>query len=202
MSTTTVNDSVQVVTGEQPFPGAKDGTIIYRVVTGDRPSRPSGVNEWVSDDVWDFICRCWSPSLDGRPDVDFAMNALNGAADDVEARRRQSYATNRQGKGTSRGGFGESHWYRPRAQVQPSPSVSRYPPSREFSNRPLSEKSSDLASSALKIPTIPYPFVLALTTLLKNTTKGLQNLARLLRPSPETCRFCALRGRGRSAILI
>jgi hypothetical protein len=104
-----INGGVQVVTGELPFPGAKDGMIIYSVVSGDRPSRPSGLNEWVSDNVWNFISRCWSPSWDGRPDVDFAMNALNDAADEIEARRRQLYAANGQGKRTSRSGSGESH---------------------------------------------------------------------------------------------
>ena len=33
-----INSNAQVVTGEQPFPGAKDGVIIYNVVTGERPS--------------------------------------------------------------------------------------------------------------------------------------------------------------------
>jgi len=97
----------QVITGQQPFPGAKDGVIIYNVVTGERPGRPAGPNEWISDDVWNFVSRCWSPSWDGRPDVNFAMNALNDAADAVEARRRKLYGTtNDQGKRTSRRGSG------------------------------------------------------------------------------------------------
>ena len=90
----TINFIAQVTTGEQPFPGAKDGVVIDSVVMGERPSRPSNTNEWVSDDVWNFISRCWSPSWDGRPDLDFAINALNDAADAVEARRRKSYMTN------------------------------------------------------------------------------------------------------------
>ena len=106
-------DSVQSITGQQPFPGAKDGVIIYNVVTGERPGRPAGPNEWLSDDVWNFISRCWSPSRDGRPDVDFAMNALNDAADAVEVRRRKLYATTSdQGKRTSRRVSGASYGYR------------------------------------------------------------------------------------------
>ena len=91
-----INGIAQVTTGEQPFPGAKDGVIIYNVVSGERPSRPSGTNKWVSDDVWNFISRCWSPSWDGRPDVEFAINALNDAADAVEARRQKSHVNNGQ----------------------------------------------------------------------------------------------------------
>ena len=92
-----------MITGQQPFPGAKDGVIIYNVVIGERPARPPGSNEWLSDDVWNFISRCWSPSWDGRPDVEFAMNALNDAADAVEVKRRKLYAsTNDPGRRTSR----------------------------------------------------------------------------------------------------
>lgn len=104
-----------MLTGQQPFPGAKDGVIIYNVVIGERPTRPVVPNEWVSDDIWNFISRCWSPSPDGRPDVNFAINALNDAADSIEVRRRKAYATtNDQGKGTAgtRRGSGAPHEYR------------------------------------------------------------------------------------------
>jgi len=95
--------SVQVVTEQQPFPGAKDGVIIYNVVIGERPARPPGPNEWLSDDVWNFISKCWPQSRDGRPDVEFAMNALNDAADAVEVKRRKLYtSTSDPGRRTSR----------------------------------------------------------------------------------------------------
>ena len=63
--------------------------IIYHVVTGERPSRPPGPNEWLSDDVWNFISRCWSSSWDGRPDLNFAMNTLNDVANAAELRRME-----------------------------------------------------------------------------------------------------------------
>ena len=97
-----------MVTGDQPFRGAKDGVIIYSVVIGERPSRPSSPNEWVSDDVWNFISRCWSSSWDGRPEVDFAINALNDAADAIETKRVKSYVTNGKERKTSRSGSGAS----------------------------------------------------------------------------------------------
>ena len=102
--------SVEVITGMKLFPGAKDGVIIFYVVTGERPARPQGLNEWVSDDVWNFITRCWSPSWDSRPDVTFAINALDDAADAIEARRRKAYTTtNDLGKQTSHRVAGVSH---------------------------------------------------------------------------------------------
>ena len=92
-----------MVTGLQPFPGAKDGVIIYNVSLGGRPGRPPGPNEWLSDDVWNCISRCWSPSWDGRPDISFAMNALNDAVNVVEVRSRELRVTTDPGRGTS-------HW--------------------------------------------------------------------------------------------
>ena len=93
-----------MITRKQPFPGLKDGVIIYTVVTGERPARPQEPNELVSDNVWNFISRCWSSSRDERPDVDFAINALHDAADAVEVRRRKAHATaTDQGKRTRRG---------------------------------------------------------------------------------------------------
>ncbi|KAF9648289.1 kinase-like protein [Thelephora ganbajun] len=82
----------QVITGQQPFPGARDGMIIYSVATGERPDRPPDPNEWLSDDLWDLISRCWSPSRDSRPDVNFAMSVLDNAADAVEVGRGESCA--------------------------------------------------------------------------------------------------------------
>ena len=90
--------------------------IIYNVVSGDRPARPPGPNEWLSDDVWNFVSRCWSASWDGRPEVDFAINALNDAADAAGAGRRKAYTTNDHGQGTRRDS-GASYETRSRTQV-------------------------------------------------------------------------------------
>jgi hypothetical protein len=112
LSGTATKGSIQVTTGQQPFPGAKDGVIIYKVVTGERPGRPPGPNEWLPDDVWDFISRCWSPSWDGRPDANFAMHALNDAADAVEVSRRKLYTTTKdREKRASRQGSRASQGY-------------------------------------------------------------------------------------------
>ena len=101
--------SIQVITEQKPFSGTRAGAIICKIVTGERPGRPLGPNEWLSDSVWDFISRCWSPSLDDRPDVKFTMNALNDAADVVDIRHgKLRTTTNDQGKQTSRQAPGAS----------------------------------------------------------------------------------------------
>ena len=109
ISAIATNGIIQVITREQPFSGAKEDVIVDGIVTGERPSRPSDTNEWVSDHLWNFICRCWYPSWDGRPDVYFVINALNSAADVVEARRQKSHVTYGQMNNTSR--FGALYGY-------------------------------------------------------------------------------------------
>ena len=92
--------------------------IIRNVVAGERPGRPPGPDEWLSDDIWNFISRCWSPSRNARPDVNFVMNALNDAADAVDVRHRKLYATtNDQGTRTPHRVPGASHEYQPWAEI-------------------------------------------------------------------------------------
>ena len=59
------------------------------IVAGTRPHRPPGPNEWLSDSVWDMICRCWLASWDDRPDAGFVANAIHDAGDVVEFRRNE-----------------------------------------------------------------------------------------------------------------
>ena len=59
------------------------------VVAGTRPQRPLHSNEWLSDNLWGFICRCWLASWDDRPDVRSVVNVLNDAGDVVEFRREE-----------------------------------------------------------------------------------------------------------------
>ena len=88
---TVTNGSLQITTGQLPFPGVRDGMIIFNVATGERPVRPQDPNEWISDAVWDLISRCWSSSLIGRPDIKFVKDKLTNAADIVDVGRRTSH---------------------------------------------------------------------------------------------------------------
>ena len=109
----TTKGKIQVITGQQPFPGVKDGVVIYDVVSGERPCRPSDPNKWTSENVWNFISGCWSPSLNIRPDVNFATTTLTNAADAVDVTRGILCATaNNQGEGTSHQVSGTSDYHR------------------------------------------------------------------------------------------
>jgi len=139
-------DGIQVITGQPPFPSAKDKAIAHNVITGGRPGRPPGTNEWLSDDVWNTISRCWSPSWDNRPDVDFVVGALNDAADVAEVERRKVYATtNDQETSNSRRMSGTSRGYRSRAVAKVEAQTigliraGVLPPSRELSRRQVGD---------------------------------------------------------------
>ena len=89
---TVIKRRMQITTGRLPFPGVRDGVIIYSVATGQRPDRPSDLDEWpISDAVWDLISRCWSSSLISRPDARFVKDTLENAAYGVEVERTSSH---------------------------------------------------------------------------------------------------------------
>ena len=82
-----IEGGIQVVTRHEPFPETKGGQIICSIVTGELQTRPLGPSVWVSDEAWNFISQCWSLSWVDRPDANFAVNALNNAADAIEAQK-------------------------------------------------------------------------------------------------------------------
>ena len=43
-------------------------------------------NQWLSDDVWNLVCRCLSPSSDDLPNLDVVVDTLEGAEDVAELR--------------------------------------------------------------------------------------------------------------------
>ncbi|ESK96338.1 hypothetical protein Moror_7124 [Moniliophthora roreri MCA 2997] len=55
----------EVMTGKPPFPDLPDAAVMLRVITGQRPPRPSDV--WCPDMVWDLVERCWSHNPSERP---------------------------------------------------------------------------------------------------------------------------------------
>ena len=119
------------------------------VVIGERPSRPAGPNEWLSDDVWNFVSRCWSASWDERPDVNFAINALNDAADAIEVGQRKGHTTNDQGQGTARRDSGALYENRSRMQVDGR--VSEQPHSKQRITGVSSWQRTDSRSSQTSV---------------------------------------------------
>jgi len=68
---------LEVLSGQVPFP--RDGPLIVmrKVIDGDRPGRPQGVEgPWFVDDLWEILELCWSPLPKSRPTVEVALDCL------------------------------------------------------------------------------------------------------------------------------
>ena len=69
----------QTLTGILPFGAARDGVIIFHVVTGDRPPRPQDTR-WLTDPIWNMIATCWSEKREQRWDVRAVYNQFSVAS--------------------------------------------------------------------------------------------------------------------------
>jgi len=70
-----VMTAYETLTEILPFGNARDGIIIFHVVSGDRPSRPESA-EWMKDRVWAMITTCWSEKRENRWDIRTVHNQL------------------------------------------------------------------------------------------------------------------------------
>jgi hypothetical protein len=58
----------KILTGILPYGTARDGIIIFHVVTGDRPPHPTDT-QWLPDQIWDMITACWDEKRERRWDI-------------------------------------------------------------------------------------------------------------------------------------
>lgn len=66
---------MQIYTGKPPFQTIKhDSAVIFRVIRGERPERPTGVD--LDDNLWDLVDRCWAQSAEDRPSMDTVIDSL------------------------------------------------------------------------------------------------------------------------------
>lgn len=67
----------EVLSGEIPFKLCKDCLVKYRVVGGDRPTRPEGAKgAWFTDDLWETLNLCWETQPQSRPRVQAVLECL------------------------------------------------------------------------------------------------------------------------------
>ena len=67
----------EVLSGWIPFHQYADLTVPGKVVGGDRPERPQGVEGiWFTDDVWEALGRCWAPQPGNRPNIEDVLRCL------------------------------------------------------------------------------------------------------------------------------
>ena len=67
----------EVLSGRVPFSQLGDVNVMLKVIEGERPERPGGVEgAWFSDNLWRILGLCWSMQPKGRPSVDVVLHSL------------------------------------------------------------------------------------------------------------------------------
>ena len=69
----------EVLSGLTPFAGCRDGTVVLKVLDGERPGRPQGAEgARFTDALWEMLERCWNPQPHDRPSVEAVLEFLEG----------------------------------------------------------------------------------------------------------------------------
>ena len=68
---------LEVLSGQAPFPSYKEFTVMRKVIEGERPGRPQGVEGvWFTDGLWETLEQCWSHQPKDRPTVEVVLECL------------------------------------------------------------------------------------------------------------------------------
>ena len=71
----------EVLSGQIPFRPYPNFAVPGKVIGGDRPERPEGVEgNWFTDDVWEALGRCWSHQPANRPRIKDVLQGLEEAS--------------------------------------------------------------------------------------------------------------------------
>jgi len=71
----------EVLSRHIPFYQYPNMAIYGKVVRGDRPERPQGVERvWFTDDVWEVLEHCWVPQPRSRPSIKSLLQHLEKAS--------------------------------------------------------------------------------------------------------------------------
>ena len=71
----------ETLSGRTPFAQYHPGTVMTKILSGERPGRPQGSRRaWFGDGIWAMLDLCWKPQSDERPSLDTIMQCLQGAS--------------------------------------------------------------------------------------------------------------------------
>jgi serine/threonine protein kinase len=69
--------TIEIFTGDVPFPEYNAYALPLKVAAGHRPERPSGaVDLGLSDGLWDLVQACWKSNKNERPDISYVIDRL------------------------------------------------------------------------------------------------------------------------------
>lgn len=67
----------EVLRGKVPFATSPDFIVMRKVVDGERPERPEGVQGlWFTDDLWEMLDRCWVTQPTSRLGIEAVLECL------------------------------------------------------------------------------------------------------------------------------
>jgi hypothetical protein len=67
----------EVLSGKAPFAALKDFVVMRKVIEGERPERPEGVQGlWFTDDLWGILNQCWETQSRSRPSIEVVFECL------------------------------------------------------------------------------------------------------------------------------
>jgi len=71
----------EILTGQAPFSRYNKHAAVAKVIRGERPERPDGLEgRWFTDDVWSILGHCWEPKPGDRPSIEDVLEHLEEAA--------------------------------------------------------------------------------------------------------------------------
>ena len=71
----------EVLRGRAPFALCTNFVVMRKVIEGERPGRPEGLERvWFTDDLWRMLQLCWSPQPKNRPTLEAVLECLKRAS--------------------------------------------------------------------------------------------------------------------------
>jgi len=89
--------------GQAPFAPFKDFIVMRKVIEGERPERPEGVEgAWFTDDLWATLNLCWATEPENRLSIEAVLGCLE------RPQRLELGITNGRSERRARGGAGNT----------------------------------------------------------------------------------------------
>ena len=67
----------EVLSGKAPFAASANFIVMRKVIDGERPERPEGVQGlWFTDELWEILNRCWEALSKSRPSIEAVFECL------------------------------------------------------------------------------------------------------------------------------
>ena len=105
----------EVLSGQPPFAPFQSHTVIMKVVQGERPGRPNGLEgARFTDELWRTLNRCWQPLPECRPSAEAVLECLeqvSGAREAPSHRGDEKVPTGRDHPDSAGDSFGMPCWF-------------------------------------------------------------------------------------------